>query len=196
MPYPELGPNLPHWGNAFMRGAGRLILRLMRFRFTGQIPDLPKFVLIGAPHTSNWDFVVGMALLLALGLRVRWLGKHTIFRAPFGGFMRWLGGIPIDRARTEGTVEQAVAAFAREEKLIIGLAPEGTRKRIETWRSGFYRIALGAGVPIAVGVIDFGNRELRVDSVFHPTGDLEADIAAIRARYAGVEGKKPEQFAP
>ena len=194
MPYPELGPNLPQWGNPVTRGIGRLVLRLMRFRFAGEIPDHPKFVLIGAPHTSNWDFVVGMALLFALGLRVRWLGKHTIFRPPFGGFMRWMGGIPLDRNRTEGVVEQACARFAASEQLIIGLAPEGTRKAVDRWKTGFHRIARGAGVPIALGVIDFGNRELRVDSVFHPTEDMEADLAHIKRRYVGVLGKRPDQF--
>lgn len=168
----------------------------MRFRFAGEIPNLPRFVLIGAPHTSNWDFVVGMLLLFALGLRVRWLGKHTIFRAPFGGFMRWMGGIPIDRRQTEGIVEQACAKFAESDQLIIGLAPEGTRKPVDRWKTGFYRIALGAGVPIALGVIDFGNRELRVDSVFHPTGDMESDLKAIRSRYLGVQGKRPEYYRP
>ncbi|NNE70296.1 MAG: acyltransferase [Rhodothermales bacterium] len=193
-PYPPLSPSLPTWGNAVTRFVGRLILGLGGFRWVGPMPDLKKFVLIGAPHTSNWDFVYGMALLMALGVRVNWIGKHTIFRPPFGGFMRWLGGVPVDRSRTDGLVAQVCEAMEKADKMIIGLAPEGTRKPVDRWKSGFYRIAVGAGVPIMVGMIDFGRKELRVDSVFEPTGDAEADMAAIRARYKGVKGKHPRNF--
>lgn len=188
-PYTPPPANLPVWGNGLTRFIGKLILGLSGFRWVGPFPDLKKFVLIGAPHTTNWDFVLGMALLMATGVRVNWIGKHTIFRPPFGGFMRWLGGVPVDRTRTDGLVEQVSQAMREADRMVIGLAPEGTRKHVERWKTGFYRIAVGAGVPIVIGMIDFGRGELRVDSVFEPTGDMEADIAAIRARYAGVRGK-------
>jgi 1-acyl-sn-glycerol-3-phosphate acyltransferase len=167
---------------------------LLRFRITGDIPDLSKFVIIGAPHTSNWDFVLGMGMLFALRLRVSWIGKHTLFKPPFGPLMRWMGGIPIDRNAAGDLVEQVAAAFDGEDKLVIGIAPEGTRRRVDRWKTGFYRIAAGAGVPIVIGMIDFGRRELRVDSVFQPTGDMESDLDVIRSRYRGVSGKYPDQF--
>jgi dephospho-CoA kinase len=191
-PYPDLPPDLPRWGNAFVRFVGRLGLGLAGFRFTGTFPNLNKFVMVGAPHTSNWDFVLGMLLLAALGLRVNWVGKHTIFRWPFGGVMRWLGGLPVDRNRADGLVAQVGAAIREADRMAVGLAPEGTRKKVDRWKTGFYRIAVDAGVPIVIGMLDFGNRELRVDSVFHPSGDMEADIRAIRERYHGVLGRRPD----
>ncbi len=188
-PYSTPPPNLPTWGNAVTRVVGRLALGLSGFRWVGPFPDLKKFVLIGAPHTTNWDFILGMALLLATGVRVNWIGKHTIFRPPFGGLMRWMGGVAVDRSRADGLVAQVCEAMQAADRMVIGLAPEGTRKHVECWKTGFYRIAVGAGVPIVIGMIDFGRKELRVDSVFEPTGDMEADIAAVRARYVGVRGK-------
>jgi 1-acyl-sn-glycerol-3-phosphate acyltransferase len=186
--------HLPRRGNALTRLIGRLGLRLMRFRFVGPLPSESRFVLIGVPHTSNWDFVLGMLMLFRLGLRVHWIGKHTLFRAPFGGIMRWLGGIPINRSAPEGFVNQIVAAFDGNDRFIVGLSPEGTRKKVERWKTGFYRIAVGASVPIALGVFDFGSREMRLDRMFYPTGDMEADIAEIRASYEGIRGKNPDQF--
>ncbi len=194
MPYPKLGANLPVRGNAISKVLGRLGLRMMKFRITGDVPNLSKFVLIGAPHTSNWDFILAMSMLAALGLRVSWIGKHTLFAPPFGGIMRWLGGIPINRQAAGDMVDQAKAAFERADKLIIGLAPEGTRKRVERWKTGFYRIAIAAQVPIVIGMIDFENRELRVDSVYRPTGEMEADLLAIKSLYKGVKGRHPDQF--
>lgn len=193
-PFPTQPEALPKWGNRLTRILGRLVLGMGGIRWVGPLPNLKKFVMIGAPHTSNWDFVYGMALLMALGVRVNWIGKHTIFRPPFGGIMRWLGGVPVDRERTAGLVEQVCEAMAAADKMIIGLAPEGTRKPVDRWKSGFYRIAVGAGVPIVIGVIDFGNRELRADAVFEPTGDADADMAAIREHYRGVKGKRPDFF--
>jgi dephospho-CoA kinase len=192
-PYATPASNLPVWGNSLTRVIGKLILGLTGFRWVGPFPNLKKFVLIGAPHTTNWDFILGMALLLATGVRVNWIGKHTIFRPPFGGFMRWLGGVAVDRRRTDGLVAQVSQAIKDADRMVIGLAPEGTRKHVERWKTGFYRIAVSAGVPIVIGMIDFGRKELRVDSVFEPTGDMEADIAAIRARYEGVRGKYAEK---
>ncbi|MFT5141637.1 MAG: dephospho-CoA kinase [Rhodothermales bacterium] len=192
-PYPDLPPDLPRWGNGFLRLVGRLGLGLAGYRITGTFPNLKKFVLVGAPHTSNWDFVLGMLFLAALGLRVNWVGKHTIFRWPFGPFMRWLGGLPVDRNRADGLVAQVGEAIRTADSMAVGLAPEGTRKKVDRWKTGFYRIALDAGVPIVIGMLDYGNRELRVDSVFHPTGDMEADIRAIRERYRGVRGRNPDQ---
>lgn len=191
---PPVPPGVPRWGNAFTRWFGRTGLRLMRFRIVADLPDLKQFVVIGAPHTTNWDFVVAMLLLFTTGIRIHWLGKHTIFRWPFGGFMRALGGIPVDRRQAADIVGQAVAQFRTHERFALGLSPEGTRSRTERWKSGFYRIATTAGVPIILGVIDFRRRELRLGEVFHPTGDYEADLVRIRAIYRPDQAKYPEKF--
>jgi dephospho-CoA kinase len=193
--WPEVPPNLPRGGNAFTRWLGRAGLRLMRFRVVADLPDLKQFVVIGAPHTTNWDFVLSMLLLFALGLRIHWIGKHTIFRWPFGGLMRALGGIAVDRSEPGDLIDQVVARFRAEERFAVGLSPEGTRRRTERWKSGFYRIAVAARVPIVLGVIDFGRRELRLDSVFHPSGDFEADLPLIRRVYRAEQAKYPELFA-
>lgn len=191
---PELGPSIPRRGNRFTRAVGRLVLRLMRFRIEGEAPDLPRFIIIGAPHTSNWDFVVAMGAGLALGLEFHWLGKHTIFRWPFGRLWKALGGIPVDRSAGAGVVEQVVAAFARHERFVLGLAPEGTRKKVERWKTGFYRIATGAGVPILMVYLDFRRRVVGLGEVVEPSGDMEADIARTRAYFARFPGKRPELY--
>ena len=194
MPIPTLGKAIPARGNRFSRGLGRAVLKRMGWDIKGELPNLPKFVVIGAPHTSNWDFVLAIAALLALGLDARWLGKDTIFRPPFGPLMRWLGGIPVNRRARHGVVAQTVAAFAQRDRFVVGVAPEGTRKRVERWKTGFYHVAQGAGVPIVPAYFDYPHKVLGFGSPFEPSGDLEADIAHLRAFYIPFKGKKPEQF--
>ncbi len=165
------------------------MLRVLDFRVEGDLPNLPKFVIIAAPHTSNWDFPVGMAAKLALGLGAVWIGKHTIFRGPFGTILRVLGGIPVDRSASSDVVAQIVAEFARRAQMVVALAPEGTRKKVERWKTGFYRIARGANVPIVPVALDFGSRVVRIMPAFTTTGDADADIAALRSLFGAVRGK-------
>ena len=188
---PDRPASLPRWGSPALRSVGHGLLRGMGWRFVGALPDGPRFVAIGAPHTSNWDFVVAMSALMALGLRVHWVGKHTLFRPPFGSFMRWLGGIPIDREATRGIVEQLVDAFEERDRFILGIAPEGTRSKVTRWKTGFYRIAQGAGVPILPVGIDWATRSIHLGDLFVPTGDREADMARLRAWFAPFVGKRP-----
>jgi len=138
--------------------------------------------------------VVGIAAKLALGLRVGWLGKHTIFRWPFAGLLRRLGGIPVDREAAEGIVETAVARFRQERQLFLGLTPEGTRQRVERWKSGFHRIALGAGVPILPVRIDWARRAIVLAPLFTPTADYEADVAALQAGFTREMARYPQSF--
>lgn len=161
----------------------------MGWRVEGDIPNLPKLVLIAAPHTSNWDFVVGIAAKLALGLRVLWLGKDTLFRFPLGFLMRGLGGVPVDRSAPNAVVETIVSEFAAREQLLVALAPEGTRRRVARWRTGFYHIARGAGVPIVTVAIDWRVRALRIGAPFQTTGEPERDFEALRNRFADVAGR-------
>ena len=171
---------------------GHSVLKLMGWRIEGQLPKLDKFVAIGAHHTSNWDFVIFIALKFVLRLNARWFGKHSIFRWPFGGLMRSWGGIAIRRERTLNTVEQAIQAFREHDQFILVLSPEGTRKKVERWKMGFYHIAMGAGVPIVLGALDYHNRRVVIGPTFQPTGDEKADLANILAFFRPYVPKKPE----
>jgi len=166
-----------------------MVLSALGWRVEGEMPNLAKFVVIVAPHTSNWDFPVGMGAKLALGIGATWVGKHTIFRWPFDGVLRAWGGIPVDRSATNDIVQQLVAEFARRPRMVFALAPEGTRKKVERWKTGFYHVARGAGVPIVPVAFDYEARAIRIMSAFEPTGAADADIAALQARFAGVRGK-------
>ena len=187
--FPELPHSLPRRGNVLSKTLARGLLALFGWRVDGEFPDRPKMVAIVAPHTSNWDFIVGILVVFALGLRVRFLGKHTLFNPWLGWLMRWLGGTPVIRDTPQGAVADAAEMIAREERILLGIAPEGTRRRGTSWRSGFYNIALAAKVPIVPAAFDYGRRSLRLFPVFEPTGNYEADLARLQALYEGVRGR-------
>ena len=194
MDIPALGDALPRRGSKGLRAFGTLVLSVMGWRFEGAPPNLPKLIVIVAPHTSNWDFVVAMAAALALDLRVHWLGKHTIFRRPFGAILRRLGGIPVDRSARQGVVAQVVEAFRAHDRFVLGLSPEGTRKKVARWRTGFYNIARAANVPILAVALDFERKRIVIGPLFKATGDLEGDVEKMRAFFAPIKGKRPELF--
>jgi 1-acyl-sn-glycerol-3-phosphate acyltransferase len=174
----------------------RGILRLLGWTLVSEAPDLPKYVVIGAPHTSNWDFPIGMLGFIALGIKRNLMIKHTLFRPPLGWFMRALGGIPIDRTQRHNFVDQVVAAFKEADELVVALTPEGTRSYTPYWKTGFYYIALGAGVPIALGFADYATRRAGLGPILYPTGDIEADMAIIAEFYSDKTGKRPEKMSP
>jgi 1-acyl-sn-glycerol-3-phosphate acyltransferase len=192
---PQLGPDVPRRGNALSRAIGRAMMTASGWRFEGSMPNQPKFVLIVAPHTSNWDFFVGLAALFALGFRVTFLAKHTVFFWPLGVFMRWLGGIAVDRSVRKDRVADSVEAFNASEKLILVVAPEGTRKRVTEWKTGFYHVADGAGVPIVPVAFDYAQRIVRIGDPFRTTGDRVADFVELKKFYRGVVARHPENFA-
>lgn len=161
----------------------------------GSLPDEPRAVLIVAPHTSNWDFLICILAMFAIGLRLSWLGKHSLFRFPIRSLLHWLGGEPLDRSSTQGTVEIAIARFQSRTQWVLGLSPEGTRKRTEQWKIGFHRIALGAGVPILPVWLDYSRRVLGLGRPFWPTADAGADIAALRSLFNSRMALHPGQFA-
>jgi 1-acyl-sn-glycerol-3-phosphate acyltransferase len=160
----------------------------MGWRVEGELPNLPKFVVIAAPHTSNWDFVVGITAKVALGIRVVFLGKDSLFRFPLGPLMRQWGGVPVDRSTSHDVVSSIVAEFARRDRMVLALAPEGTRKRVERWRTGFYHIAHAVGVPIVPVALNFGERAIQIGAPFTTTGDLERDLVELQLRFSGVRG--------
>jgi len=180
--------------NVLMHWLARLALRLTGWRIIGGAPVVPKYVLIGAPHTSNWDFPVALMVCFALRLRVYWMGKASLFPPLLGGVMRWLGGIPVNRERSGNLVQATVDAYNGNQRLIVIVPPEGTRSKVTQWKTGFYYIALGAGVPIALGYLDFRRKEAGLSRMFEPTGDIAADMVEIQAFYAGVTGKNPGKF--
>lgn len=172
------------------RAIGRTYLRLAGWRVEGAYPAETRYVAIVAPHTSNWDFPLGVALVFATELRVSWLGKHTLFEGPFKGFFYWLGGIPVDRRASHGVVGDCLRAFASAPTLLLALAPEGTRKGLSHWKSGFYQIATGAGVPILPVGFDFREHVIHLLPLFHPSGSLERDLPHIQSRFGLVHGLK------
>jgi len=178
--------------NAVAEALGHAVFRLMDWRIEGQLPPFDKFVVIGAHHTSNWDFVLFIAAKFILRLNARWFGKHSIFRWPFGALMRYWGGIPIRRHLKLNTVEQAIEAFAEHRQFILVLSPEGTRRKVERWKSGFYHIACGAGVPIVPAALDFQHRRIVIGAPLQPTGNEEADLRQLLAFYRPYVPKNPD----
>lgn len=179
---------------------GRGLLGLCGWSVENRLPPTPRYVCIGAPHTTNWDLPVGLAAMLALGFPPRWVGKHTLFRGPLGPVMRALGGVPVDRRVRQDFVKQVAQRFRlaeeRDEPFVLVIAPEGTRSRAERWKSGFWHIARQAGVPIALGYADYASRRTGVGGWIEPGEDPEADMDRIRTFYAEKRGKRPEKQGP
>ena len=178
------------------RGLGRLYLRLTGWRVEGRIPDTARAVVIAAPHTSNWDLPIMLAVSYVLGIRPAWLGKKELFRWPFGGVMRWLGGLPVDRRIRQNHVQQAIAAFATADRLFLVIPPSGTRSRATHWKSGFYYIARGARVPIMCAFLDYRRKVGGIGPVLMASSSVAADMAEIREFYTGITGRYPELQTP
>lgn len=186
----SLPPQVPRTGRGpLARGFARMLLRLGGWRMVGAFPDLPKAVLIGAPHSSNWDGIWGLAVKVALGIDVRIFAKHQLFWWPLGPLLRRMGVIAVNRGATKGLVEDIAQRFAEQDQLWIGIAPEGTRRRVERWKPGFWKIAKAAGVPIVPAYFHYTERIIGVGEPFVPGDDMEADIARIRAWYAPWRGR-------
>lgn len=193
-PIPALGPAVPARGGRVLRIFGRAILAALGWHFEGEVPNVPRCVVIVAPHTSNWDFVIGLAGLLALDLRVTWLGKHQIFRGPFGLLWRRLGGVAVNRAAPDGVAEQAMTVLTPPHATFLAIAPEGTRRKVERWKSGFWRIARAAGVPILPVAFDFRKRAVVFGELYTPTTDYAADLAALQRRFSAEMGRNPGNY--
>jgi len=180
----------------FARSLGALWLRLFGWRVEGRLPNFPRAVVIAAPHTSNWDLLFMLAVSWVLGVRPAWLGKHGLFRPPFGGFMRWLGGVPVDRRAPGGIVAQAAARLRAADRLMLVVPPSGTRSRASHWKSGFYHIARAADVPILCTFLDYRRRVGGIGPAVVPTADVRANMDIIRAFYEPIRGYRPDQATP
>ena len=173
---------------SILRNISIVILKLLRWQTRGGELPHQKFVLIGAPHTSNWDFPLMLMVVLKLRLRVFWMGKHTLFPFPFAGFMKWLGGIPINRSASHNVVRETVRQFKENKDLVVLVPPEGTRSKVARWKTGFYHIANMAEVPILMGYVNAEKKEAGFADFFYPTGDVEGDLEKIREFYHPIKG--------
>jgi 1-acyl-sn-glycerol-3-phosphate acyltransferase len=166
-----------------------LVMKLAGWKLQGQPPKVDKFVLIAVPHTSNWDFPLMICCAFLFHFEIYWMGKESLFRGPAGPIMRWLGGISIDRSKSNDVVQSTIGAFAVNERLVLLIPPEGTRSKVDKWKTGFYHIAHGANVPIARSFLDFGRKIAGFGPTFYTTGYVDKDIAEIQSFYKGMKGK-------
>jgi 1-acyl-sn-glycerol-3-phosphate acyltransferase len=188
---PELGARIPRRGNWLSKAGARAVMKAAGWQIVGEVPDEPKIVLVGAPHTSNWDYIFTMLTVYSLGVDMHFVGKQSLFDNPLGGVMRFTGGVPLDRATSEGFVNQMVAEFKARDSFVLAIMPEGTRSRegADKWRSGFYYIAQEAAVPMVLVIFDYGHKRMRLGPTFWPSGDYEADLAKIQPYFTGIQGK-------
>ena len=179
--------------SAFSQWFGRSILKVLGWRVEGQIPNLERILIIGAPHTSNWDFVIAMATALGLNIRLRWLGKHTIFKPGAVRLLKWLGGIPVNRSKPLDIVSHILNLVERERGIVIALTPEGTRKKVDKWKTGFLRMAEAIDCNVFMIGLDFAGKRVVLGEIFEPTGDHGTDLTAIMKYYKRYNGKFPNQ---
>ncbi len=177
----------------FLRLVALLLMKITGWKTDGDLPDVKKYVLVVAPHTSNWDLFYGILIAFAYRLEVYYMAKHQLFKFPFGSIMRWLGGIRIDRSHAGNNVAQTIQKFRENEWLVIAVPPEGTRSKALGWKSGFYYISHGAGVPMVLAFIDYGRKAAGIKGVLYPSGNIEDDMEIIRQMYADVKGKHDDQ---
>ncbi len=170
----------------------RLLLKLWGWKVIGNPPPDKKYLIIVAPHTSNWDFVIAVIARKAIDIEMHYMGKSPLFKPPHGFIFRWLGGFPVDRSKPNGLVNSAVELFRNREHFILTLSPEGTRKKVDRWKTGFWHIANQAGIPICMVGLDYGKKQVVYLGMFNTTGNIENDMPKIKARFKEIRGKHPE----
>ena len=185
---------LPRRGNRFSQAVAAFFFKVTGWTVAGSLPNLPKMIVIGAPHTTNWDFPLAMTLIFYLGVRLNWMAKKEFFVKPISYLWDWLGGVPVDRKADSGMVGQTVEVIQQRAKIVLAIAPEGTRSKVVRWRTGFYHIAHNANIPIVPVLVDYGRKTLTITEPFTPTGDVDADLPLLQARYQGITGKNKDQF--
>ena len=179
-----------------LKKIAQLILSALGWQLDARLPSEKKYVIIGAFHTSNWDFPLGILGMWALGLKASWVGKHTLFRGPLGPIFKRMGGIPVDRSVRTGFIQRVAELYKTREEMALTIAAEGTRSKTAHWKTGFYFIAQQAGVPIALGYIDYHNKRVGVGGTLYPTGDIIKDFEIIRDFYQDKSGLRPENQGP
>lgn len=178
-----------------LRWVSIFTLKILGWKVEGEIPkDVKKCVMIAAPHTSNWDLPFTLMTAFALKAKVYWMGKEQIFKPPYRGIMMWMGGVPVNRSQSNNMVQASIDAIQSNEQLFLIVPPEGTRSKVTYWKTGFYYIAHGAGVPILMGFLDFNRKTSGIAGIYTTTGDLEVDMNHIKSIYAPIKGKKADQY--
>jgi 1-acyl-sn-glycerol-3-phosphate acyltransferase len=190
----DIGPRVPRTDHPHWSRLAKRVLALLGWRLDIHIPDEPRLVVLAAPHTSNWDGLLAMLAIVALQIKLALFIKHTAFQGVLGGPLRKFGAVPIDRRAPGGVIGQTVAALRTREQMLIGLAPEGTRQRVEKWKRGFYVIAHEAQVPIVCAYVDYGRKVIGTGPVLHTSGDYSRDLAAIQDFYRTITPKVPARF--
>lgn len=176
-----------------LRKIGRFGINISGWTIKGNVPDEERIVLIAAPHTSNWDFVLAMLVIFGLNIKLRWLGKHSIFKPGFKNFFEWLGGIPVYRDNPSTLIESIVDIVKKEKSIVIAMTPEGTRKKVKRWKTGFLRIAKQTQSKILLISIDATTKSIEIGKIFNPTGDNEEDLAFIQKYYSSFRGINPQK---
>lgn len=176
-----------------LRKIGRFGINISGWTVKGQVPDEERIVIIAAPHTSNWDFILAMLAIFGLNIKLRWLGKHSIFKPGFKKFFEWLGGIPVYRDNPSTLIENVVDIVKKEKSIVIAMTPEGTRKKVKRWKTGFLRIAKQTQAKILLISIDAPTKSIEIGKIFNPTGDSEEDLEFIQKYYSSFRGINPQK---
>lgn len=190
---PVAGPALPKRGNAVTRWLAQTIMRLFGWRIEGEVPNEPKVILVGAPHTSNWDMFLALFTAMSIGVEMHYVIKHTVVANPVGAFLKWTGAIGVNRGTTKDFVQTMVDVFDEHDKFVLAIMPEGTRSKVPGWRSGFYYIAHNAGAPLCLVLYDYDRKVMGLGPILYTSGDYEADLPRIQAYYEGIRGKRGKQ---
>ncbi|NNH77622.1 acyltransferase [Acinetobacter sp. ANC 5380] len=194
--FPTLPDQVPARGSSLSRNIFKKLFLAQGWSFEGEFPNLPKAVAIISPHTSNIDAWHGFTALLGLGIKITIFGKHTLFKTPLKPLLEWIGVIPVNRSIQQGTTQQIIDFIDTQDHIWVGMAPEGTRKQAESFRSGFYRIAVGAHIPIVMFSLDYEHKAIYCLGVFQPTGNYEQDVEQILDQYIGkFSPKNPDWLA-
>ena len=180
-------------GKTLMRWLSRIVFRFAGWKPAGRRPDISSYVIIAAPHTSNWDFLYTLCLAFILEIKPFIMMKAEWFRWPLGPLLRWFGAIPVDRSKSTHVVARSIQAFREHPRMVLVVPPSGTREKVMYWKTGFYHIAMGAKVPIVLGYLDYRRKVGGIGPIVHPTGDMEGDMKIIRDFYAGITAKYPKQ---
>lgn len=178
-----------------IRKISKLILKLFGWKLSGSFPAEKKYIIVVAPHTSNWDYVVGQLFCLSFGVRSSVMIKKELFYFPLGGLLRALGGVPVDRDKKTDIVEQMIDEFKNRDSFVLTITPEGTRKRVTEWKTGFHRIALGANIPVLPGFVDYKKKLVGTGDFFSLSGDLQSDMTAVKQFFKDINPKYPENFS-
>ena len=196
MELPALPPLMSRRGSAAGRLLGKLILQMLGWTVRGAFPDITKFLIVAAPHTSNWDAIIGLAAVLRLNLDIHFYVKDKAFRLPLGWILRKLGGIPVNRDAAHGLVGEAIRAFEERDTFVLGITPEGTRKKMDRWKTGFHHIGRGANVPVVLVALDYSRKTIGPIATIDLTEDVSHDLAVIAGHLEGIWGRNPELITP